>query len=523
MLKVRNQKFILISIVFILTFSVRAWYISQKEGFCIDESWSVAISLCKEYGLTRLYEEKVYSGKEIKEIIYNDTDTFKEVLKDIQKLWIDTNDPLHASLYYFLLRLWIAASGGHTGDVHSLVIQCCSLNLLFFIIAFFFMYQLVKKFFSNQWIIAFALFVAFFSTGSIANTLYLREYQLQEALFIIMAYMFVFYYQKIEERKKIDTWGNRLLLAIVVCCVLSVGYFGVIPVGMYLILLFLKSYKEKQKENFFFLFCSLILGLIFAGALYCKYYEGLLFSSLSKEAINKTGDFYPVLVDTIYGLGRILNDHLFYTTSIIIIFVTAIYLIFWQKVNLRSIIKSDKVLLLIIFVSSICVFGSMFLAPWRILRFIVASFPLLALLIPWIVSKLTKWKSGLLMATFCLVFFIAAFNPSRIEFLYKGFRQYFIFNQKPEVPVMIESASYFYVDLFSYFSDTQQYEFVQSSEKMLERLNKYDKVLILVEVKRMDPVILNDFKIIEESRCGTYYKGYYLEKNSGSVESISFY
>jgi hypothetical protein len=517
MSKLFAHKFLFVFIVFILSFGIRIYYISQKEGLHIDEMYSLIISLRNEYGFSRHFDEnEIYSGKEIKEMALGDNASWKETLSDIWQLHKNNKDSPNTSLYYTCLRIWIKITGGQTGELQSIIIQGCSLNLLFFIVSFFFMYKLAKRIFTNQWMIILALCIAFFNTGSISNALYIRTYLLQETLFILMTYLFVCYYQQIEEKKKISSWTNMGRIAFAVCFVLSTGYFAAIYVALYAIVLLFKSHKKKQNVNLPFLFFSFLLAFIFAGALYCKYFDGFL-SYRGIEALGKVKQhiFYNFAFST-YWLLKNINHFLLYTEVLLISFAILIYILFWQKEKIKSLFKKDKALLSAILVSFLWAWIVTYFAPYKFLRYIAPVFPTLSLCIPWIVSKLNNKKQIILLSIFSFVFLFTAFHPDRIENLYPGSAQK-DFSQYPDIPVILEynpgGFTHSYLNFIPYLSDKQQYEFAQSTEKMMEKLEKYTEVFVVIE-KEIDKINIPDNYDVKNKFDCEYglFTGYHITK-----------
>jgi hypothetical protein len=186
----QNQIFLVI-LIFIFAFGIRLYYVFQKEGLIYDEVGSIVIATWNNYCWRVNYDEnKIYTGKEIKEITFFTSSSIKQALADVHnlRLYNHNRDRPHTNLHYSCLRLWFA--GTQTSDVQRIIIQGCLLNLLFFSLSFLFLYKLAKLLFTNKWIILLALVVAFLNTGAISTTMYIRMYQLQETLFIILTWLF---------------------------------------------------------------------------------------------------------------------------------------------------------------------------------------------------------------------------------------------------------------------------------------------------------------------------------------------
>ena len=121
-------------ILFLILVAIRVCQMVQKHEMHPDEVYSVMISQCNPH-FYRSLPIGAYSGSEITSTLV----AAHGVAADIKQLYIDNADAPHASLYYMLLRLVI--TGIDTWSPPELLLAGCILNLIFFSIAFIFLYN----------------------------------------------------------------------------------------------------------------------------------------------------------------------------------------------------------------------------------------------------------------------------------------------------------------------------------------------------------------------------------------------
>jgi len=516
--------FIILALVFTFALGVRTCYIFQKQGMHGDETLSLIISSYNTYSWTSNYDEdKIYTGKELKEITFFESGSIIKALKDVIKLRKDNRDPPHTNLYYSFLRLWFA--GQQTGDVHRIIVQGCLLNLLFFSLSFFFMYKLLKLLFQDKWLILLSLAVAFWGVGSISNTIFIRPYQLQETLFILFVYLFVFLWQKIETKKPIDSWQNLLLIALIVSFVLLSGYFSIffiIPFGIFLLY---KLYKENQIKSIYFIISSFVSAIVLTFAVFPDYYKGFI-TYRGTEALSKVTEknLFDNVLFSLEKLVEILHENLFYTSVLILLCFALCYLLWAKRQRLCLIFKNLKniqPLPIILFVSLMWM-SVIIVAPFKLLRYIVPAIPLLSLFIPYIISKINNSKIYILSLLFCIgIYGVIALNKERIDFLYLGAYNEMKFNQKPEIPVIIYNHNYgeggFWknASILPFVADNQKYEFPHSDESLLEKAMKYERAILLIETSECIDVksSLSNYSLEKiDFLYSEFYNAYQIEK-----------
>ena len=456
-------------IVFLCGLSIRIYTLSLKKDLHEDEALTVVLSNYSEMGWSILPEvDKAFTGKFLKQLTYWNDGRAKDVLSDIKNLYIYTRDDSHSDIYYILTRL--AFAGVDDFSIKNMVIRTGVLNLILFSFAFFFMFKLLAILFKNrQELIPFGLFVAFFNTAAISTTCYFRPYQLQQAAFILVTYYFV----KLLLNEKINIYKISFSIAL---AFLS-GYYSLIYVGILAIVLFIKNINKMLLAK--------IAGLsvIFTTICYPVYFLGLA-SYRAVESLARSVDFAKNLYYSFINLPLIYLKYLFSISLLI-------YLIYLGIEIFKNKLKTDeteKLIPLVFVLSFLWTVIVLVVAPYKILRYIMPAFPLLSLIISYIISHYKKVFIQLIIVitifslNYCLaVKFLK--NPnigkyipiiSRLDFLKNRIVDKFLFEENINLPVVIlkpqENPTIGEVlqisDIMPYFNDNQFYVFVNPNTKI---------------------------------------------------------
>ncbi|MDR1672480.1 MAG: hypothetical protein LBS09_03310 [Bacteroidales bacterium] len=521
-MKLPDKHILFVFLVFFSLFGIRLYYVFQKEGLHLDETLSVVLSSCNEYGWTRIYnEDKIYSGKEVRDSTFFENGSLANALSDVVRLRADNRDHPHTNLYYTCLRLWFA--GVKSGDMHHIIIRGCLLNMLLFVFSFCLMYRLLRLLFKDEWIVLLGLIVAFLNTAAISATVFIRPYQLQEMLFIWLTLLFVRYYRSITTHEKIDTWQNLLVTALAGGLVLLSGYFAVFFASMYGAVLLFVSFRKKQKQNIPFFCGAFFAAFVFVFAFYSNYHSGF-FSDRGQEAIAKIPSGHN-FASSCFWLLKQLRQHLFYVAIIIVTAASAGCLLWKKKLHPKKSIREDNMLWILIGIAFSWATVVTILSPFKdTVRYITPALPFLSLVIPLIASK---WDgSGMricVLLCYAALYGFVALRADRINYLYQGVEQQMVFNQKPNVPVIVRVDTVFVTcSLVPYMPDAQKYEFTFSREKALEKTVKYSEVFVLdglpKEAEKGTPspemvfpscYAVEKFKI---KKAENFYNGYHLIK-----------
>jgi hypothetical protein len=462
-------------LAFIVTLGCRIYFVSQKEGWHVDEASSVAFA---NYNRRGDYKSgQLYFGKQAKEMVMCDNASFRNVLGDIRYLWLDNRDPPHTNFYYSLLR--ISFAGLKTGDINRITLRGSILNLLLFSLSFFFFFALLKLLFKNNAVAIAGAFCAFMSTGTISNTLFLRPYQLQETLFIIFVYT-LFKLIDCKQSLKIKNLAfiNRnyfILMSLVTALTLLATYYSVIFVclfGLYLIYYYLK--QKKYDEIGYYVFV-LLTSLCLAQVFYTRYFYGI-FSSRAKETIGTVADnFMKNTLDSVITAFKIMKTHYFIIPVLFfIIFVSLFLLITSRKQKMPVKFKQYEKSLIVFAISVLYTFMVIILAPYKSLRYFMSVLPFFTMLPITLIMPLKNKRYFLLFPVLmCVSFSMMFFNTSKVEYLYKGKSETYSFTQTPNIPVFLFNRSNpKYGEIAPHFADNQIYIFNKEMDE--SRFEKYD-------------------------------------------------
>jgi len=505
-----NKKWYLLLIllaVYSLNLGVRIYWLSQKNGFHVDEGMTIALSCYKDYIISKNYEyDREYSGKELKEISLVGNETFKGAFEDIKNLWKDNRDPPHTNLYYSLFR--ISLLGLNTTEIKPVVFRGGLLNLIFFTISFIFFFLLIKTLFPDSWLIQYSVVLcAFLSAAAISNTLFLRPYQIQETMFIVLCYYFI---KTIDLKKNIFIKENvfagkpLFLLPVFIGITLLTGYYAVIFVcllGLYVI--FIKC-KEKKYLEIVFYFSVFAVGILIAFILYPKYFDGFT-SYRGTETIRTISANVSVnLTNSITASFELIYRHLFNILAIIICIASTVYIIICRQ---KIIVNKHAVFIFI--ASLLYIIITLILAPYKILRYGMALYPFLlilpAILLSSVIAK--SRKIGIIAAALlCLSFLPAASTGKTIENIFKEKPDEYIFTKEKDIPVYIymyyhEDWNYVgtwkYANLIPYLNDEQTYYFIKYFNDIYSAEHK-EFYLVIENFRGLGNLDFSRFDILEE-------------------------
>lgn len=472
----------LCAVVFLAGFGLRWWYMGQKVDLHGDEVWSVAIAshsnACLWGGAC---EDGVYYGKEIKERELWHSKDASSALKDIANLYLTNNGDSysHANLYYTILRLWHI--GVRTGDIEWIIQRGVGLNLLlFYPLAFLFAFLLGSRLFGNSVLVPVFLALALCNGASISATMLIREYALQECLFLGFAWAMAHYFcSELESRRTI------ILSALLIACFLLSGYFVVLYVGVVFALLWFLSLGESPKKAKSLL-AMLGLAVVFTYMLYPIYHKGFV-GGHATSALARVGGSDTSLLESMRVYGQILGQNIFTPLVLLALLVAAFA---WYRGLDSSVYKrylrSKEAFFALLLGGLAVVFGAviMFVAPWKILRFVVGCLPLASLLIVVATAPLLL-QGGLLARVVAVMLGASLLLYHQVGYLryphYADFRSEPIYQMEPildkeraddrEIPTIYShSSDYGATRAIIYFNDLRLYHFIKDPREALKSL-----------------------------------------------------
>jgi hypothetical protein len=464
--------------VYALALGIRVYWFSQKEGLHVDEGLTVAIACCNGFFSTYNYEYgKKYTGKELKEISLVDSSSLKDALADVRSLWKDNRDPPHTNLYYTFLRLSLV--GIKAGDVTPIIVRGAILNLLFFTISFIFFFLLMRLLFAGNELLQYAAtFCAFLSSAAISNTLFLRPYQIQETLFVIFCYYFVLslgWKKYFIHEKKFCTGVIKpiLFMSLITGLTLMTGYYAIIFIGLFGLYAIYLQCKNKTFAEIPFYFVVLGLGILAARILYPKYISGF-FSYRGTETIRTlSNDVWGNIGSSSMSAGSFLVKHFFSSPVIFICFwfcsIMVFMLIRGRKVKTQTLFSLSPIQKTAVFIfaaSLMYLYVVLILAPYKVLRYGMPVFPFFVIL-PVLLINLFKEKTPKIalcaMLLLCVSFAFNSARESKIENLFRGKPNQYVFTENINTPVYVINAGWSlfkYANLIPYVHDEQSYYFI---------------------------------------------------------------
>ncbi|MBR2526441.1 hypothetical protein IKE67_08250 [bacterium] len=245
---------ICIVLIFLLTLSLRVCAIHNKTFLFFDDVSTFIVSTPNnlledgskvKYGWAdlRFKYGQDYTAYDIKKALMESKADLKSICKDLISLHNVSLDNQHTNFYLSIFRIW--SSGADFSSTKSMILVAGYLNLIFFTMAFLFMYKLLYLIKPDKVFIAIGLFFAFITTGSISNTLLLRSYPLMEALFILAMYYFVVLYKSTNTKNNI-TIKEGLLYSFIFALFLLSDYYPLVLMVFLTLILTVRTLKEKK-------------------------------------------------------------------------------------------------------------------------------------------------------------------------------------------------------------------------------------------------------------------------------------
>ncbi|GHV16215.1 hypothetical protein FACS189493_1690 [Spirochaetia bacterium] len=477
----------------------------------VDEGLSITLACYNEYMWSSNYPQNAeIQGKDVKEMSLCDNDSLKNVLGDIKRLRLDNRDPPHTNFYYSLLRLSLAEL--KTGDIKPIIIRGGILNLILFSVSFFVFFLFIKMFFNKNKIIPYiAVFCAFISSGTISNTILLRDYQLQETLFILFSYFFFKFINKqksiLIDKKIFINIGMFSLIAFITSLTLLTGYYALFFIGLFGI--YAIYYNKKNSTEVIIYFVIFIFAVIFAQFLYTRYIDGFVSSRAGETMETVFGHgFTENIANSLAAIGSILVKYYFSFPVILTMAAIFLYLIIS-----KSKIEFPVFGLITLIIAALYMLIVTIIAPYKILRYSMAVFPFFVILPLFFINSI-KNKSGFAFSVLllCFCFTVNSFNVKNIDEVNRGKPLLYTFAEKKEVPVIVLNDVgenlWKYADLVPYFNDEQRYIFC-SKEDYTITLNKYNDYYFIVEKSLIDSEDM-DVSALNESMEKINELGYFV-------------
>lgn len=396
-----NKMIFILALIFVFAASIRIYYSTLQKDFYWDES----------HGLRVIYNQD-HDRKEKKNIssIWDPSNnTVGAYIIDMLEMYKYTHDPYISNFYYSFLRTILLLR--FANNITEIVVLGTILNTIFFLISYIFMYKILKMLIKKKDIIIFSMLCTSLIPSSISFSMFIRPYQLQETLFIVMSYLVIY----IWKYEKFST--KYYIYMTLICSFLYLTLFSsiifVLILSFFIFIFFIMKYKKELIKNIkklLFFASSFFLAFPVAWIFYDDFFNSLLTANTRAE---KSIHFPSNVLGFINYLCFI--DILFY----IIIFF-AVYFIF---ILLKNKIKNESFNMTfnfdIFYLITIILTGIIFSiysdsnAPYDYPRYSVSSFPLVFLFVSvfiyFIKNKYIRYTFMIILSSF-YIYNIMSYN-----------------------------------------------------------------------------------------------------------------
>lgn len=193
--------------LFIIFIILKIFLIPVKEYIHVDESLTFGLSFYSNFDTAFNGNEE--SLEEFMLHIYNPPSSIKDMVKKIYKIRNDNRDAPHTNLYYSLINIFSIYS---QNTINALIFRGAFLNIFLFSISFFTAFKITGEFTTNNTIRLITVFSAFIPSAALGNSLFIREYQLQETAFLLVAYNIIIWYKFIKRERERESPSHVRLI-----------------------------------------------------------------------------------------------------------------------------------------------------------------------------------------------------------------------------------------------------------------------------------------------------------------------
>ena len=496
-------------VIFVCGLFMRFYYANQKEILFVDEAWSIAIASSSK-GCMALSndgcQDKIYYdefGKTIKEQELWRDKSFASAFIDIKNLYLTNNGDAHAhtNLYYTLFRLWNI--GVQTGDLQWIMQRGIGLNIAFYCLSFLFGFLFVRKLIGFNYLVPLFLGVVFLNGASVSNTLFMREYALQECLLLAFCLMLSLFY--FNQKNSFKFLG---LFVLVTSLLLLSGYFMIVFVALCFGIIGFLTLREHKPSKFKVLCCVGVVALVGCELLFPLYSRGF-FGGHAHSATSKVSNAtFSNLTNSLDAYIEILHVHLFNFITLIVLFMLFVFKPFIKD---KAFMQSKNAVMFLVLIVVGFAFGIViiYLAPWKMLRYVVASLPLVGLVVvlvfvPYLAKKYTKIgiSAGVVLLGGLIYY-------QEIGFLkFPEPRMYgmeFVLQEKDdiEIPTIYNvRSSYLACHIIPYFSDFRKYYFIDNVDDAIKKVKEFKQVYLITQypIPEQELQILSKKDIFIDSR-----------------------
>ena len=344
-------------VAYIAALSIRVYWTNCREELFLDESFTYSMIYKKSYLPEEIYNQWK-TGREIKDLcVANTHPSVKEFAKDLKRLYFTTRADDHTNLFFVALRLFLNII--KINDFYDMRDYGVGFNCILFTLSFFLFTVIYYKINGSlSYTLPLILLLAFASNGSVATTLFIRMYQIQETLLLLLLTFSICLQNKYGWEGKIPI-KDTLLFCICLSMLLLSGYY------MLIFVFFLLTFMLFKYKNKFFIIFSGIMSIFFCFIAYNGYFD-FLSSRRTTQAFNNFFDSsMRNIKNCLYGVIDVLDTINGFYLLTLLIFALAFFIAYkYYKSHKYNVLNTY-------FISGILsVILIYFLAPYKTYRYI---------------------------------------------------------------------------------------------------------------------------------------------------------
>ena len=464
-------------LIFVSSVFLRLHRFSDKEDLFLDEYFSVILANNSERGWGKYIENDSaeFKGQDIRSWFLSKDNSLSQVLEDVDNLHRTTRDSPHTNLYYSFLRL--SFLNADTADLEQVMTRGFALNLFFFSLGFLFLLLMSLKLFDSKILVICILAVSFLNPGSIANTMYIRPYQLQETLLILYTYMFIVYYMMLgKDSGLFATWKNMLIIALVSALSLLSGYFSILYIFALCVILLIRIIAKSPRFVPFFIF-SMLLCFVFVFFIYNGYLSGV-FDYRGEEAMGKFSKeiFIENWNDSVRGVSNEFRNYLGKPCYIYIF----LGLLLFALVRRKAWSKHTNLTLGVSLCAFVWIILVMYSAPYKNIRYMLPMFPIFLLFVPATFSFYSKRIQLLLTIVALSWITVRAVKKEDIYIEYTPIDRTYV--EERNIPLILGGINgWKQVFKMRYYTKDRTIEFAFDPATFLSKIEKYPESYAFID------------------------------------------
>jgi len=314
---------------------------------------------------------------------------------------------VHPPLFYLLLRIGMEFTKGQFSMWSGII-----LNIIIYAFITIFMYLISRKLLENEIHAkeksAIFAFASSLTLASLSNITYIRMYSLLSLEILITLFLHI----KLLNQEKVNKKILFLIGIIVLAGILTHYYYLFYLVFLYLIFI-IKYIKEKNYKMLISYTTTMVISGILSLIIFPYSINHMFFGYRGDGVINNFKNISNLIISNVLEYIRIINIYGFNELLYIIIAFISISILY-IKILKKEKIETNKNILKIIIIPVLFFFVIVAVAsPWRLLRYMVAIFALIFIILIYYLYKLLKIifgenKTNIIMI---ILFLIMLINP----------------------------------------------------------------------------------------------------------------